>query len=267
MRRLLKLRIMITKIMKRLAIFTMALMCLSSCQNDDNMTSYATVSTNSKGLEYKLQLYIQDEVGKFNDEHLFSVFYKDEVLEDFNNLVKTLEDEANSGKYNIFAFSSETLILKWGIKELNKVNLNLITNIPEKISLSAEIEQHNVRGDSTRFTELYSKKLTDAGFTIKENNKYAYYREFNKLADAENDLERLENDSILNYVKAYRYFNSMEEMEYQGQVDIKYELINGKDEELSPYTNDSGSSVFYEYKKEHTLNKLSAEGYVIIRKK
>ena len=166
MRRLLKLRIMITKIMKRLAIFTMALMCLSSCQNDDNMTSYATVSTNSKGLEYKLQLYIQDEVGKFNDEHLFSVFYKDEVLEDFNNLVKTLEDEANSGKYNIFAFSSETLILKWGIKELNKVNLNLITNIPEKISLSAEIEQHNVRGDSTRFTELYSKKLTDAGFTI-----------------------------------------------------------------------------------------------------
>ena len=58
----------------------------------------------------------------------------------------------------------------------------------------------------------------------------------------------------------------MEEMEYQGQVDIKYELINGKDEELSPYTNDSGSSVFYEYKKEHTLNKLSAEGYVIIRK-
>jgi hypothetical protein len=64
--------------MKRLAIFTMALMCLSSCENDDNMTSYASVSTETKSVEPKLQMYIQDEVRKFNEVHFYSVFYKEE---------------------------------------------------------------------------------------------------------------------------------------------------------------------------------------------
>jgi hypothetical protein len=257
---------MITKIMKRLAIFTMALMCLSSCQNEDNMTSYATVSTSGKGLEYKLQLFIQEEVGEFNDEHFFRVFYKDEVLEDFDHLVKTLEEEANSGKYTIYAYSEMTLGLKWGTKDLKKVKLNLIPNVAAKVILSAEIEQENISGDSTRFTELYTKKLTDAGFVVKDNNEYAYYREFDNLADAENDLKRLENDSILNYIKAHRYFVSMEAMDYLGKVEIEYELVNGLNESLAGYSNISTTDAFYAYDKVCTPNKLSADGYVLVTK-
>ena len=257
---------MITKIMKRLAIFTMALMCLSSCENDDNMTSYASVSTETKSVEPKLQMYIQDEVRKFNEVHFYSVFYKEEAIKDFDDIVKNVEDEANSGKYTIYVYSSMTLELKWGIKDVKKVKLNLIPNVSDKIVLSAEIEQDNISGDPTRFTELYTKKLTDAGFVVKADNEYTYYREFDKLEDAEKDLKRLENDSILSYSNAFRYFASMEKMDYLGKIEIEYNLINGKNEELSGYSSSSVSTSFYEFDKLHTPNKFSAEGYVLVTK-
>ena len=252
--------------MKRLAIFTMALMCLSSCVNDDNTTSYASISTQSKGLDLKLQMYLMEEIRTFNDEHFFRVFYKDEVINDFDKLVKKLEEEANSGEYTIYTYSEMNLELKWNIKKIKEVKLNLIPNVPAKIILSAEIEQTNISGDPTRFTELYTQKLTNAGFVIKKDNEYTYYKEFDEVADAENDLKRLENDSILNYIKAYRYFSSMEEMDYSGKVEIEYSLIDGKSENLTPYSNISITDAFYSYKKTSTPSEFKAEGYVLVTK-
>lgn len=257
---------MIEKIIKRIAIFTMALMCFSSCENENNITSNAYVFRETVGIDTKLNTYISNEISSFNNIHTNGLYYKDEVIYDFDKLVKKIEDEANYGNYKLYTFSEVTLGLIWKGTDIKTEKLNLNPNIPAKVILSAEIEQDNIGGDPTRFTELYSKKLTDAGFVIKEENEYTYYREFDILADAEAELKKLENDSILDYAKAANYFISMEEMDYLGRIEIEYTLLDGTNAGLNGYSSSSAKNAVFEYNKVHSANIFTSDGYVLVTK-
>lgn len=237
----------------------------TSCKED--ITSYSYVTKNSIGDTGNLTLLINNEIKEYNSMH-GTALTKESTLEDFNNLVKTIENEVetNNSNYKIYGNTSTTLSLEWYNEIIKETKLNLVQNTKKAITLSANIDQKNIDGDSVAFTKVYSEKLTAAGFT-QSGNKYTFYKEYSTMEDAKAGLNSLKDNGILNFKKATAYFVKLSEKEfsYTGQISIEYELEDGNEAPKGSSTKENPKNKDYNYTRLTRDNYETCDGTINVK--
>lgn len=219
----------------------------TSCKED--VTSFSFVDPNYVGNTENLTTLIKNEVEAYNSTHM-AASSKEATLADFDNLVKKIENEVetNNSNFKIFGNTTVKLSLEWNNKVIKETKLNLVQNTKKAITLSANIDQKNIAGDSDAFTKVYSEKLTAAGFT-QSGNKYTFYKEYSTMEDAKAGLNSLKDNGILNFKKATAYFATLSggDFSYTGEISINYELEDGNEAPKGTRFSENPTSAIYSY--------------------
>lgn len=235
----------------------------SACNNQE-ITSYSYVTKTSNGDTDLLQALIAEEVNKYNNTHTMSAS-KESTIADFDKLVEKIENEVetNNSKYTIYGDTWVVLNVEWTQENIKTTKLNLEQNTINKVTLRADILQENEIEDP-KLTQTYTNKLKNAGFDINESNKYHFYKEFDSMDEAQNELKKLENDSILDFTKAYTYFRNITDINHVGKVYIEYTLEDGRKAPFGAWGYNSPDLGFYKYSKSYRDNYIHTTGSILI---
>ena len=248
------------RILNLALILSLIASVFTSCQGDVKSSSYVNYKIVSGGTN--LTELVKKECESYNNTH-HNAISKESTLEDFDHVVKKIENEvfANNDNYKIYSYTEVTLSLYWFNDTIKEVKLQLEPNVKEVIYLAVIVTQENEAGAIDKFTEILSKRLTDKGFVSSEPNVYTFYEEFENINKAHSRYLQLEKAPILDFM-LFRgvLWNDLGYDQYQGKVTITSELVDNTMDQGTEQTTYKDSGWFYDYKKTSNGNNRFING-------